>query len=180
VSLRRTLTGLVGSLVTEREVPAVLVTHELSDAQAFADRLAVLDRGEPLQIGAPDEIVLRPASRRVAELVGYLGFVPVGDAVTGIHPERVMAGAFTDRGPVLTGQVTSARPAGAGWEADLRIGTHTITCRLADRPPATGGELAVTVHDPPYFGTNGRAVTKASEIGKPTAPEHARRLTDGS
>ena len=73
-SLRRSLTELVVSLVTAREVPAVLVAHELADAQAFADRLAVLDRGELLQIGPPDQVVvLRPASRRVAELVGSPG-----------------------------------------------------------------------------------------------------------
>ena len=59
-SLRRTLTDLVVSLVTERRVPAILVAHELAEAQAFADRLAVLDRGEVLQVGAPDEVVLRP------------------------------------------------------------------------------------------------------------------------
>ena len=65
----------------------MLVTHELADAQAFADRLAVLDHGELLQIGAPNEVVLRPASRRVAELIGYLGFVPVGrQAVPGFIP----------------------------------------------------------------------------------------------
>ena len=98
-SLRRSLTDLVSSLVAERSVPSILVTHELADAQAFADRLAVLDRGELLQIGAPDEVVLRPASRRVAELIGYLGFVPVaapgsaGQVVAGVHPERVIAGA---------------------------------------------------------------------------------------
>lgn len=121
-SLRRTLTDLVSSLVVERSVPAVLVTHELADAQAFAGRLAVLDRGELLQVGAPDEVVLRPASRRVAELIGYLGFVPSGEAVAGVHPERVIAGAFGDRGLVLTGTITATRPAGAGWEADLRAG----------------------------------------------------------
>ena len=76
-SLRRALTDLVAGLVTARAVPAVLVAHELADAQAFADRLAVLDRGQLLQDGPPDEVVLRPASRRAAELVGYLGFVPV-------------------------------------------------------------------------------------------------------
>ena len=64
--------------MTARNVPAVLVAHELADAQAFADRLAVLDRGELLQLGPPDEVVLRPASRRVAELVGYLGVRPAG------------------------------------------------------------------------------------------------------
>ena len=63
-SLRRTLTHLVASLVAQRSVPTILVTHELADAQAFADRLAVLDRGELLQDGPPDEVVLRPASRR--------------------------------------------------------------------------------------------------------------------
>ena len=43
-SLRRTLTHLVGSLIVDRSIPAILVTHELGDAQAFADRLAVLVR----------------------------------------------------------------------------------------------------------------------------------------
>ncbi len=160
-SLRRTLTDLVGTLVKDRSIPAILVTHELGDAQAFADRLAVLDRGELLQAGAPDQVVLRPASRRVAELVGYLGFVPAGNTVAGVHPERVIAGAFGDRGLVLTGVVTASRPAGAGWEADMRIGATAITCRLPDRPPAPGGELTVTVLEPPCFGSDGRAAGQA-------------------
>jgi ABC-type sulfate/molybdate transport systems ATPase subunit len=178
-TLRRTLTALVGSLVAEREVPAVLVTHELADAQAFADRLAVLDRGELLQVGAPDEVVLRPASRRVAELVGYLGFVPVGDAVAGVHPERAVSGAFGERGLVLSGVVIAARPAGAGWEADLRADGVVITCRLADKPPAAGEETVVTLLDPPYFGTDGRALARASDVSQLTAPEQVSRLTDG-
>ncbi len=81
-SLRRGLTELVVTLVGQRQVPAVLVAHELAEAQAFADRLAVLDRGEVLQTGRPEEVVLRPASRRVAELVGYTAFVPVAAAPT--------------------------------------------------------------------------------------------------
>ena len=157
-SLRRSLTELVVSLVTARNVPAVLVAHELADAQAFADRLAVLDRGELLQIGPPDQVVLRPASRRVAELVGYLGFVPQGaDRVAGVHPERTMAGAHPDRGLVMRGKLTASRPAGAGWEADLDVADAAITCRLPDRPGPDGGELVVTVLDPPVFGPDGRA-----------------------
>ncbi|HEY6312150.1 MAG TPA: ABC transporter ATP-binding protein [Streptosporangiaceae bacterium] len=171
-SLRRTLTDLVSSLVAERSVPAVLVTHELPDAQAFADRLAVLDRGELLQVGAPNEVVLRPASRRVAELIGYLGFVPRGEVVAGVHPERVLAGAFSDRGLVLTGTVTASRPAGAGWEADVRIGDETITCRLPDKPPAGGGELVVTVLDPPYFSLD---VSAAPAEDGATGPEQVHQ-----
>jgi molybdate transport system ATP-binding protein len=170
-SLRRSLTDLVSSLVAERSVPSILVTHELPDAQAFADRLVVLDRGEMLQIGAPDEVVLRPASRRVAELIGYLGFVPSGDAVAGVHPERVVAGAFADRGLVLTGTVVAFRPAGAGWEADLRVGEETITIRLLDRPPSPEEQLVFTALSPPYFGADGNAISPTRVTSGHTRPE---------
>ena len=162
-SLRRTLTHLVCSLVAERAIPAVLVTHELTDAQAFAGRLAVIDRGEILQVGEPSEVVLRPTSRRVAELVGYLGFVPSGEGIAGVHPERVIAGAFSDRGLVVTGVVTASRPAGAGWEADLRVSEAMIACRLPHKPPAFGGELVVTILNPPYFGSDGSVAADSAE-----------------
>lgn len=179
-SLRRTLTDLVVRLTGDREIPAVLVAHELPEAQAFATRLAIIDSGHLLQDGAPDEVVLRPASRQVAELVGYRGFVPVqpqrpatgepgqdqaggqlpgdGQILAGVHPDRVTAGAHPGRGIVLTGAVRGGRPAGAAWEADLLIGTAEVTCRLADRPAAAGGRLVVTAIDPPCFGPDGTAV----------------------
>lgn len=168
-TLRRSLTDLVVRLVTERGLPAILVTHELPDAQAFADRLAVLDHGVMLQTGTPHEVVLRPASRRVAELVGYLGFVPlpVGDAVgrnsgqtgsvAGIHPGRVIAGAHPGKGMVLAATLAAHRPSGAGWEADLKVGETVITCYLPDNPAAHGGELLVTALEPPRFGPDGTA-----------------------
>jgi ABC-type sulfate/molybdate transport systems ATPase subunit len=178
-SLRRVLTELVVRLVGERSVPAMLVAHELAEAQAFADRLAILDQGRLLQVGAPDEVVLRPASRRVAELVGYLGFVPgTGGAVAGVHPERVAAGAHPGRGVVLGGIVAACRPAGAGWEADLVIGDATVTCRLAERPAPAGGELVVTALDPPWFGPDGAAIDAPGTppgLARPSDPEHTRR-----
>ncbi len=189
-SLRRSLTELVAGLVQERSVPAVLVAHELTEAQAFASRLAILDHGSVLQVGLPDEVVLDPASRRVAELVGYQGFVspPVqqdtgGDGrvqdgtVVGVHPERVVAGAQAGRGLVLTGIVTACRPAGAGWEADLAIGAATVTCRLADRPAAAGGDMVVTVLDPPWFGPGGAAI--APPGGAPAGSRLAGREEAG-
>jgi molybdate transport system ATP-binding protein len=172
--LRRTLTGLVVRLVTERAAPTVLVTHELADAQAFANRLAVIDHGGILQVGEPDQVVLRPASARVAELVGYLGFAPLPGrpgVVAGVHPDRVVAGATPDRGLVLTGTIAASRPAGAAWEVDLTLpeaagvtGAPSVTCRLAERPGQDGSELTVTALDPPYFGPDGTA------IGSPAGP----------
>ena len=172
-SLRRSLTELVAELVDARSVPAMLVAHELAEAQAFADRLAVLDRGRLLQVGAPDQVVLRPASRRVAELVGYLGFVPAAGqatAVAGVHPERVTSGAHPGRGVVLTGIVAACRPSGAGWEADLAVGATTITCRLPERLAEVGGELVVTAVDPPWFGPDGTAIDPPEALSAPRGP----------
>ncbi len=180
-NLRRTLTDLVVSLVAERGVPSILVAHELAEAQAFADRLAVLDQGQVLQTGAPGEVVLAPATRRVAELVGYTSFVRLpavragsagssaaqsADAqsvdaqsvdaqpVAAIHPDRVIAGRHPERGLVLQGVVTACRPAGALWEITVQAGNAAVTGRLAE-PAATGHELALTALDPPVFGFGG-------------------------
>ena len=164
-SLRRGLTELVRSLAADAGVPVVLVAHELIEAQAFADRLAVLDAGRLLQDGAADEVVRRPASRRVAELVGYLSFVPIatgGDgAVAGVHPERVVPGAHPDRGLVLSGQVQTLHPAGAGWEAGLAAGPEVVWCRLPDAP---GSEATITVLDPPCFGADGTLLPRAAQV----------------
>ncbi len=164
-ALRRTLTGLVVRLVDDREIPTIMVAHELPDAQAFASRLAVLDAGTVLQAGTSHEVVRRPASRRVAELVGYLGFVPVqgspDGATAGVHPDRVIAGAHPDRGIVLAGTMTGCRPSGAGWEADLRVAGELIICRLPDHPGTQGGPLVVTAVQPPSFGPDGTALPAA-------------------
>ena len=125
-SLTRDLTDLVREVVAARQVPSVLVAHELEAAQAFADRMAVLDRGQILQLGPPAEVVAAPAARRVAELVGYRAFVPLpGDpgTVAGVHPDRVVPGRQPGRGVVLAGPVRSCRPAGAGWEATIEMVT---------------------------------------------------------
>jgi ABC-type sulfate/molybdate transport systems ATPase subunit len=162
-SLRRVLTSLVRSLAAEREVPAMLVAHELADAQSFADRLAVIDAGRLLQSARADEVVQRPATRRVAELVGYRSFVPLSDDVTaGVHPDRVRYGAFPERGLVLAGTVRDSHPSGAGWEAELDVGRASVWCKLLDRPP---DEATVTVVAAPCFGPDGRLLPRSAWVG---------------
>jgi molybdate transport system ATP-binding protein len=52
------------------KMPIVLVTHDLDEALALADRICVLYRGRSLQTGKPDDMRLRPKSPTVARLVG--------------------------------------------------------------------------------------------------------------
>lgn len=179
-SLRRTLTDLVIALIAERRVPAILVAHELAEAQAFASRLAVLDRGQVLQAGAPDEVVLRPSVRRVAELVGYPAFVPVpwsdpahGEVLAGIHPDRAVAGSHPDRGLVLSGVVTGCRPAGALWEITVSTGAAAVTVRLPE-PEPTGSQLVVTATSPPCFSADGTSIAWPAVAGSAARSSAAR------
>jgi hypothetical protein len=86
----------------------------------------------------------------------------------------VTAGAQPDRGVVLTGATAASRPAGASWEADLRVGDVMITCRLPDKPPAAGSELVVTALDPPCFRPDGSALPLSAPGRGPTWPEQVR------
>ncbi|MFD4993804.1 ABC transporter ATP-binding protein [Cellulosimicrobium cellulans] len=57
---------------------AVFVTHDHDEAFTVADRVAVMDAGRLLQVAPPEDLWRAPASRRVAEFLGYQAFVPRG------------------------------------------------------------------------------------------------------
>ena len=144
-SLRRGLTDLVRTLVADRRVPSVLVAHELDEAQAFADRLAVLDQGVILQSGAPGDVVRHPASRRVAELVGYLGFVPVtGSRRPGPSGVHVLPGLDTEgraAGDTLSGDGTGAgQEAGAVAGPGRPVAARWPRLERPGRPPGPAGD----------------------------------------
>ena len=54
----------------------VFVTHDQGEALSMADRVAVFDHGRIMQIGSPQDIYQRPASRFVADFVGSSNVLP--------------------------------------------------------------------------------------------------------
>src|SRR4029077_20712315 len=50
----------------------LLVTHDQEEAMSMASRIAVMDQGRIVQMGAPDQVYERPADRFVA---GFLGAI---------------------------------------------------------------------------------------------------------
>ena len=57
-------------------VPVLLATSELEEAYEIADRIALIDRGSLLQISPPRQLLMRPSSRRVAEIVRSVNVIP--------------------------------------------------------------------------------------------------------
>jgi spermidine/putrescine transport system ATP-binding protein len=66
----------------------LLVTHDQEEALSMSDQLAVMNAGRIEQVGTPEEMYLRPATRFVA---GFLGAVNwIGDV--GLRPEATRVG----------------------------------------------------------------------------------------
>lgn len=56
-------------------IPAVYVTHDQAEAMVISRRILVMELGKIAQMGRPDEIYERPATRFVADFIGLTNFV---------------------------------------------------------------------------------------------------------
>ncbi|RIJ76117.1 ABC transporter ATP-binding protein [Nakamurella silvestris] len=62
---------LIADAVKATGVSTIYVTHDQTEALSIADRIAVLNAGEVVQIARPQDLYLRPASIFVADFVGH-------------------------------------------------------------------------------------------------------------
>ena len=136
---RRALGAELRRLHEQRGLPVVLVTHDVDEAFALADRIAVLDAGRLLQIGPREEVFARPASRRVAQLVGIENVLSA--RVRGDAPPGSMV---VEWGPIALQVALPPQPRPApGEPVDLAIAASQVMVlkeqgELAAAPP--GGE----------------------------------------
>jgi len=159
---RDTLKDELAALHRSLDIPMVLVTHDLEEAQALADRLCVLDAGKTLQIGTPQEVRLRPASPRVARLMGQKNMLPAtvedkahircagerlavahlngsraGDKVTALVPPDCIALAGGGRGNVVKGRLTGVQPIGELTALTVELPQGTLRFRIGAREAAS-------------------------------------------
>ncbi len=67
---RQGLYKTLAELRKDLNIPILLVTHDLREADLLADRITVIDQGVGLQTAPPQVLFDRPRNSRVAELVG--------------------------------------------------------------------------------------------------------------
>ncbi|HEX9945780.1 MAG TPA: ABC transporter ATP-binding protein [Thermoanaerobaculia bacterium] len=123
-------------------ITTVLVTHEQEEAFDLGDRVAVLQGGVLHQVGTPEELYERPATRFVATFVGRASVLPgvlEGDDAAWVpHPGSDSAG------PVRWTAVRSPELAGAapGEEVDLVVRPESLAFGSAGHPQALAGRVA--------------------------------------
>jgi iron(III) transport system ATP-binding protein len=98
-ALRVSVREEVRRVIREAGVAALIVTHDQEEALSLAERVAVINAGRIEQVGGPEDVYVRPATRWVASFLGEvealsgtassgvaeceLGAIPAPEGLTG-------------------------------------------------------------------------------------------------
>jgi peptide/nickel transport system ATP-binding protein len=123
VSIRLEILGLLDRLKRDRNLALLYVTHDLATARHFSSEIMVMYRGEIVERGPSDEVILRPA-----------------------HPYTQLLAAAAPDPAVSRAQLADARKsrqaARAGRVAEYREASAGEGCRFRSRCPRAMGICA--------------------------------------
>jgi putrescine transport system ATP-binding protein len=109
----------------------MVVTHDQEEAMTMADRIAIMDKGEVMQVATPTEIYEAPGSRFVANFVGNVNLFE------GRVMSRDTRGISIEATNGLTIQTENAGSAEPGKDVWFAIRPEKI--RVSSKKPATDG-----------------------------------------
>jgi iron(III) transport system ATP-binding protein len=132
-------------------VTTVFVTHDQDEALSMSDRIVVMNGGQVLQVGTPEEIYRRPAELFVADFVGTINVLR-GDVVAG-------DGAVAEvRVPGAARTLQIASPLRTPGPVDVAVRPEaTIVHGVANGVEPGPNQLVARVLDRAYLGDHYRS-----------------------
>ena len=106
-------------LHSSMDVTTIYVTHDQEEAMTIADRMAIFQDGEIVQIGTPDEVFNRPDTMDVA---GFIGSPPM----------NLLQGRRDGASVVVAGHAVDFPAAAAAPSDDIVLGVRPSHVRLAE------------------------------------------------
>ena len=142
-NLREAMQVELRSLQRDIGITTILVTHDQVEAFVVSDRIAVMQNGLLEQLGTPNEIYRGPVSRRIANFIGRMNWIP-GHLVDDQLFDADLGGGVRLRVPVST-----TKPAGTA--GDLMVRPEHIRLEL-EPASAVDGTLTGTIMSQIYVG----------------------------
>lgn len=166
---RQHLQSAIRRLQRELAITTILVTHDLGEAMAMSDRMAVIQDGAIIGLDAPQRLFHRPAHRPVAGFMGITTFfsgrreadwletahgrlhlgpdLPAGHGLFAIRPEHIKVQA--EPGPnTWAGTVVECVFRGEQLEYTIAVGDLVVRARLAMPAPMFAHGASVHVGFP--------------------------------
>ena len=152
LKLRKRLQIELAQIHREVGTTFVFVTHDQEEAMAMADRIGVMNEGRLEQVGSPEEIYRRPATRFVADFIGESNFVEVRRTTDGSVVAR-------DGSPV-----PCPSPVGDWQRATLMVRPESVRVIAGNGHPAG---LVGTVVASSFLGSFSRVAVQCEALGAP-------------
>jgi iron(III) transport system ATP-binding protein len=135
--LREEVRDEIRSLAKKLAITVLYVTHDQVEAMALADRIAVMNAGKVLQIGAPRDLYHFPLNRSVGEFLGSM---------------NEFEGAVQSDGGVqiALGKVTCAVPNGTVKEVIVAIRPEDVS--LSREPSGLNNEFSAKLVSQLFLG----------------------------
>jgi iron(III) transport system ATP-binding protein len=140
--LRHSMREEIRRVCKEQRLTAVYVTHDQKEALAVADRIAVMKGGRVLQVGTPEEIYKKPASRGVASFIGETNLL--GATVRSVDEGTV-------RVDTALGELVAARRFATAVGSRLSVSLRP-ECLALTEDRAAVNSFGVTVEGTTYLG----------------------------
>jgi spermidine/putrescine transport system ATP-binding protein len=152
LKLRKRLQIELAQIHREVGTTFVFVTHDQEEAMTMADRIGVMNEGRLEQVGSPEEIYRRPATRFVADFIGESNFVEVRRAQDG----SVVA---------HDGSRVACPPPEGDWQrATLMVRPESVRVIAGNGHPAG---LVGTVVGSSFLGSFSRVAVQCEALGMP-------------
>ncbi|EKE43510.1 spermidine/putrescine ABC transporter ATPase [Oceaniovalibus guishaninsula JLT2003] len=140
--LRETMQAELRRLQRQVGITFILVTHDQEEALIMSDRVAVMFDGRIAQMAPPRELYLRPASRQVAQFIGFMSFLPAQ-----------VSGAEVDVAGLGRAGVEPGQAPGGLHDGQADIGIRPEMLSLVEDAPRPGQRLSEgVVTEVEYYG----------------------------
>ena len=155
--LRLEMRTEIRRICKEFNLTTIYVTHDQKEALSIADRMAVLDEGNVLQVGSPTEMYKRPLNRFVANFIGETNFL--AGKVVRTQSGDVVVG--TELGE-LRGKISNPefKPS-AGDAVHLSLNPECI--RLKEAPSSEENSFKCHIEDSIFYGEVAHYVIRSGE-----------------
>ncbi|MBN2124878.1 MAG: ABC transporter ATP-binding protein [Deltaproteobacteria bacterium] len=135
--LREKMRFEIKSLVRRMGITSVYVTHDQAEAMVISDRIVVMDSGNVVQIGTPNDIYENPANKFVADFIGTMNFIS-GEVVE-VLPEGHAAYVHTEFNEKMLCRAPGAPPPATGDKVFASIRPEDV--EIFTDPPRGGENL---------------------------------------
>ena len=128
--IRTDMQDILLDLQTELHKTIVFITHDLEEALRLGNNIAILRDGEAVQVGTPQEIIMRPADDYVAEFIRDINRGRAIEVASIMDAELANGAPEVDAGTVLDDALQQLIGTGAQVACVTRDGKPVGSVRL--------------------------------------------------